>query len=118
MILVDTALRAREAEGRPIRVGMVGAGFMAHGVTNQIENSVPGMRVAAIYNRRIQRAIDCYQYAGASGEPVVAETQSQLDEAVRSNRPVVTEDATLLARSEQIDVLLETTGSVEFGAHV
>ena len=29
MIIVDTALRRRGAEGRPIRVGMVGAGFRA-----------------------------------------------------------------------------------------
>ena len=28
MIIVDTALRAREAQGTPIRVAMVGAGFM------------------------------------------------------------------------------------------
>ena len=41
--------RPREAEGRPIRVGIVGAGFMGQGLTNQIVNSVPGMRVAAIY---------------------------------------------------------------------
>ena len=45
MIIVDTALQAREEEGRPIRVGMVGAGFMGQGLTNQIVNSVPGMRV-------------------------------------------------------------------------
>ena len=27
MILVDTALKAREMEGRPIRVALIGAGF-------------------------------------------------------------------------------------------
>ncbi len=118
MILVDTALRAREAEGRPIRVGMIGAGFMARGLTNQIVNSVPGMRVVAIYNRRVERASDCYKYAVERCEPLVAETQAQLDEAIRLQRPVVTEDAMLLAHSEHIDVLVETTGSVEFGAHV
>ena len=32
MMLVDTALREREREGRPIRVGLLGAGFMARGV--------------------------------------------------------------------------------------
>ena len=45
MIIVDTALKEREAEDRPIRVGIVGAGFMGQGLTNQIVNSVPGMRV-------------------------------------------------------------------------
>ena len=28
MIIVDNALREREREGRPIRVGVLGAGFM------------------------------------------------------------------------------------------
>ena len=28
MIIVDTALEAREKEGRPIRVALLGAGFM------------------------------------------------------------------------------------------
>ena len=51
MIIVDTALRAREAQGTPIRVGMVGAGFMGQGLANQIVNSVPGMRLVAVSNR-------------------------------------------------------------------
>ena len=64
MILVDNALRALEAENRPIRVGLIGAGFMAQGLSNQIANSVPGMRVAAIYGRRIDRATDILRYSG------------------------------------------------------
>ena len=64
MIIVDRALWKREEEGKPIRVGMVGAGFMGQGLTNQIENSVPGMRMAAIYNRKPERAFGVYRYAG------------------------------------------------------
>jgi len=116
MIIVDTALKAREAQGKPIRVGMTGAGFMGHGLTNQIVNSVPGMRMVAIYNRRIARAIDAFQYAGL--EPLSADTQRAVDEAIEAGGPVVTENAMLLARSPHIDVLVETTGSVEFGARV
>ena len=56
MILVDTALRQREAEGHPIQVALIGAGFMAQGLANQIAHSVPGMRVAAIYARRLEQA--------------------------------------------------------------
>ena len=33
MIIVDNALKERERQGRPIRVGMVGAGFMGQGLT-------------------------------------------------------------------------------------
>jgi predicted homoserine dehydrogenase-like protein len=116
MILVDTALRAREAEGKPIRVGLIGAGFMARGLANMIVNSTRGMRLVAIYNRRVERAIDAYTYVNGELTPRVAKTQGELEDAIRSGAPVVTDDAFLLARSEQIDVLVETTGSVEFGA--
>ena len=118
MILVDDALRARQEQGKPIRVGMIGAGFMARGLTNQIVNSVPGMKVVAIYNRRIERAIDAFTYASDELKPVVVETQDALEDALRAGKPVVTQDALLLARSPHVDVLVETTGSVEFGSHV
>ena len=62
MILVDNALKAREQSGKPIRVGMVGAGFMGQGLTNQITHSVPGMRMAAVYNRRPERARHVFHY--------------------------------------------------------
>jgi predicted homoserine dehydrogenase-like protein len=118
MIIVDTALQAREAEGRPIRVGMIGAGFMVRGLANQIINSVPGMRVVAIYNRNIDKAVSAYTYVSEELRPTIASTQAALDDAIIRQQPVVTEDAFLLARSEQIDVLVEATGSVEFGARV
>jgi predicted homoserine dehydrogenase-like protein len=117
MIIVDNALKAREAEGRPIRVASIGAGFMGQGLTNQITNSVPGMRMVAAFNRRPQRAVDMFAYAGRN-DAVVATTQGQVEDAIRAGKPVVTEDAFLLSRSEQIDVLVDVTGSVEFGARV
>ncbi|RPH69267.1 MAG: NAD(P)-dependent oxidoreductase [Myxococcaceae bacterium] len=116
MIIVDRALKAREAEGKPIRVGMIGAGFMGQGLTNQIENSVPGMRMAAVYNRHPERAFHVYRYSGR--DPVAAGTQSSLDEAVRNGRPVVAEDPMTICRSPEIDVVIDVTGSVEFGAQV
>ena len=73
--------------------------------------------MAAVSNRRLKRAFDVYAYAGLT-EVVEATTQQCLDEAIRVGKPVVTEDAFLLARSEEIDILIDVTGSVEFGAHI
>jgi predicted homoserine dehydrogenase-like protein len=117
MIIVDNALKKREAEARPIRVGLIGAGFMGQGLTNQITNSVPGMRMVAAYARRVEKAVKVFEYAGRTGV-VIATSQGQLEDAIRAGKPVATEDAFLLARSGQIDVLVDVTGSVEFGAHV
>ncbi len=117
MILVDNALRIREAEGTPIRVGLIGAGFMAQGLTNQIVNSVPGMRMVAVYGRRLERARHVYEYSGVA-DVTVATSQDELENAIQTRRAVVTGDAMLLCRSEQIDVIVDVTGSVEFGANV
>ncbi len=116
MILVDTALQQRESEGRPIRVGIVGAGFMTQGLVNQIAHSTPGMRVAAVSNRHPERAVKVFQYAGL--DATIAETQGALDAAIRAGKPAAAADSMLLTRSEHIDVIVEITGSVEFGAHV
>lgn len=116
MIIIDTALRAREEQRRPIRVGMIGAGFMAQGLTNQIENSVPGMRMAAVFGRKQERAFHVYEYAGRT--PIGASTQAALDDAVRAGTPVVAEDPFLICRSPEIDVIVDVTGSVDFGAQV
>jgi predicted homoserine dehydrogenase-like protein len=97
---------------------MIGAGFMAKGVMNQIINSVPGMRIAAVYNRHLEKAIAAYSYVDESLAPRITETQRDLDDAAERGQPVVTENAFLVARSPHVDVLLETTGSVEFGANL
>jgi predicted homoserine dehydrogenase-like protein len=115
MVIVDRALRAREEQGRPIRVGMLGAGFMGQGLTNQIENSVPGMRMAAVFNRKPERAVGVYEYSGRK-DVVIASSQHQVDEGVRAGKPVVAEDPFTICRSPEIDVVVDVTGSVEFGA--
>ena len=119
MVIVDTALKARAEQNRPIRVALLGAGFMARGLANRIVNGPAGMVMAGVYARRIDRARELYKYLGrGDAEIVEAAGQAAFDRAAHDLAPVVTEDAMLLARSEQIDVLVDTTGSVEFGARV
>jgi predicted homoserine dehydrogenase-like protein len=116
VIIVDTALRAREAEGRPIRVALVGAGFMAQGLANQIANSVAGMSVVAVSNRHADRAADVLRYAGLT--PVACSDQRALEEAIRDGKAAFTDDPSLLCASEQVDLVCEVTGDVEFAARV
>ena len=117
MILVDTALKAREMEGRPVRVGLLGAGFISRGLANHIVNTTPGMRLVGVYNRTLQRAFDLCDYAGLR-DVVSPVAQREIDSAIRDGKVVVTEDAFMLARSSEVDVLVDVTGSVEFGARV
>ncbi|MBW4689577.1 MAG: Gfo/Idh/MocA family oxidoreductase [Komarekiella atlantica HA4396-MV6] len=117
MIIIDRALQTRAAAGNPIKVGMIGAGFMGRGIANQIVNSVPGMELVAISNRRIDAAKQAYSEAGIEDIQVVA-TVSELEDAIASSKYAVTEDANLLCRAEGIEAIIEVTGAVEFGAHI
>ena len=117
MIIVDTALKARAEAGAPVRVGMIGAGFMGRGIANQIINSVPGMELVAIYNRHLDGARRAYQEAGVE-TPQTVNTLAELEDAITSGKPAVTEDASLLCKTENIDALVEVTGTIEFGAQI
>ena len=117
MIIVDKALERREAESNPIRVGMIGAGFMGRGIARQVINKVPGMRLVAISNRHIEGAVRAYNEAGVE-EPKSVESVTQLENVIRSGRCAVTEDPMLLCEADGIDAVLEVTGAIEFGAHV
>ena len=116
MIIIDNALKAREAAGNPIRVGMIGAGFQGRALLNQIVNTIPGERMVAVFNRHVDKAVEAYRYGGL--EPVIARNQGELEDAIAKGTPVVTDDWTLLTRSSQIDALIDVTGAVEFGAHM
>ncbi|MBD2676237.1 MULTISPECIES: NAD(P)H-dependent oxidoreductase [Nostoc] len=117
MIIIDRALKARAAAGNPIKVGMIGAGFMGRGIANQIVNSVPGMELVAIFNRKIDAAKQAYSEAGIEDIQVVA-TVGELEDAIANGQYAVTEDAKLLCRAESIDALIEVTGAIEFGAQI
>jgi predicted homoserine dehydrogenase-like protein len=117
MILVDRALARREAEGRPVTVGLVGAGFMAQGIVNQVTHSVPGMRVAAISNRTGARAVEAYAYAGIDDTTHV-DSVAALEDTVAAGCPAVTDNALLLAEADGIDAILEVTGAIHFSAEV
>ncbi len=117
MIIVDTALKARQESGQPIRVGMFGAGFMGRGVVNQIVNYTPGMKLVAIANRTVSMAIEAYSKVGVENVCQVS-TVGELEDVIAQGGYAVTDDPTLLCQSENIDVLIEATGHVEYGAQV
>ncbi len=117
MIIVDQALKQRQEENNPIRVGMIGAGFMGRGIALQIQRYVQGMELVAIANRHLDGAGRAFQEAGIN-DPFVAETKNELESAISRGQFVITEDALMMCQAENIDAIIEVTGAIEFGAHV
>ena len=114
MILVDTALAKHAAAGKPpIRVGMIGAGFMASGVLLQVNLAFRDtIRIVAVANRTVAKAVQAYADAGQD-DAVVCDSAPALARAIEAGRPAVTEDPMLVATSPHVDIVLEVTGAVE-----
>jgi predicted homoserine dehydrogenase-like protein len=117
VIIIDEALRARAAAGDPVRVGLIGAGFMGSAIAHQIVRRVPGMELAAIANRTVSRAEDALRAAGIDGF-VRAGSASEIDAATTRGVPAVTDDPMAICESQHVDAILEVTGSIEYAAHV
>ncbi|MEM9377034.1 MAG: NAD(P)-dependent oxidoreductase [Pseudomonadota bacterium] len=119
MIIVDTALAKRAEEQNPLQVGLFGAGFMASGIVNQVTRYTPGMRIAVICNRTLSAARECYLKAGVdAGDIVECQTQAQIDAAIRSGKFAITGAVEAVNAAEGVEVVIESTGHVEYGAAV
>ncbi|MBX2880811.1 MAG: hypothetical protein KTR32_12795, partial [Granulosicoccus sp.] len=117
MIIVDNALQQLAKKNSPIRVGIVGAGSMAQGVALQLLQCCPGITLVAISNRHPNRAIDIFNKAGV--ESVQTPTsQPHFDLAVEQAKHCVVDEPELLCHCPLIDVVVEITGAVDFGAGV
>jgi predicted homoserine dehydrogenase-like protein len=117
MIIVDNALRRREEEGNPIRVALIGSGYMGRGIARQLLTPIKGMRLVAISNRHVEGAAKVFRDSDL--EPVEClDSLADLEASIEGGKPVVTDDPSLLCRAANVDVIIESTGQVEFGAHV
>jgi len=116
-MFVDTALREREAESNPIRVGMVGAGATGRAIALQLGTPVPGIRLVAIANRTPAHGERAFREAGVT-EWGRAGSAREAEAVIARGIPVLTDDPSVLTACDAIDVLVEVTGTVEAAAHV
>lgn len=114
---VDTILREREAAGRPIRVGMVGAGATGRAIALQLGTPAPGIRLVAIANRTAKHGERAFDDADIRGWSRVSSVQ-EAERTIARGVPVLTEDPFVLTACECIDVIVEVTGTVDAGAAV
>lgn len=116
-VSIYSLLQARELDRRPIRVGLIGAGATGRAIALQLGTPVPGIRLSGIANRTPAHAQRALREAGIDGWET---STSASDAAVRIGRgvPVLTDDAQVLTRCGAIDLIVEVTGTVAFGASV
>ena len=105
--------------GRPVRVGLVGAGQMGTGLLSQMEK-MAGMRVMACADVLPGRARAAYQEGSVDAALVAPDTDDleSAADAIEAGRRVATTNADWLVSIPNLDVILECTGVPEVGARV
>jgi predicted homoserine dehydrogenase-like protein len=100
-------LQQRAAEGRPIRVGVIGAGKFGSMFLAQVPRT-PGMHVVGIADLSPEAACRNLARVGWAAERVQA---ASLDDALRDGNTHVSDDWQALVRHPAIDVIVESTGA-------
>jgi predicted homoserine dehydrogenase-like protein len=117
MVIIDTALARQEEEGAPIRVGVIGTGYMGRAVVRQLLTPIRGIRLVAVANRNGAKARDVLASAGVA-EPVAVTSAPALETAIAAGGVAFTDDGLLLCEAGNIDVIIDLTGEVEAGAAI
>lgn len=114
-MLLQELLRL-EAEGKPIRVGASGAGWMGGGFLTQVAH-VPGMEVAVLADVDTRAAWEAFMSTGVERDNIVeANTTGAAMDALRAGKRVVTGSYTLAAQLESVDIVTDVTPSPAIGA--
>src|SRR5262245_36752767 len=113
-----SGLEAREAAGRPIRVGLIGAGRFGTTVAAQV-GQMRGMRLSVVCDLRPESAQMAARGAtrGDDARIVRPGAAGALADAVMADRCAVTDDLPL-ALAAPLDVVVEATGRPDIAVRV
>src|SRR4051794_13388087 len=104
-------LLEREASGRPVTVGLIGAGKFGTMFLSQARLT-KGLHVVAVADLNVERARSQLATAGWPAEQFAA---ASLGDAVKFRRTHVTADAAAMIAHPAIEVIVEATGIPEAG---
>src|SRR3954471_813838 len=108
---LHSLLLEREASGRPVTVGLIGAGKFGTMFLSQARLT-RGLHVVAVADLNVGRARSQLATAGWPAEQFAA---SSLDGAIKTRGTHVTADAEALIKQPAIEVIVEATGIPEAG---
>jgi predicted homoserine dehydrogenase-like protein len=112
MNYTDELIKREKELGRPVRVGLAGAGQMGSGLAAQI-GRIPGMSLVACADIDIKRAENALSLAGVE----IIKSNNEAADSIKNGNGGVVDNASALAELP-IDVVFEATGVPWVGAEV
>ena len=114
---VNTRLEERQKAGRPVAVSLIGAGQMGVEIVAQI-GQMKGMEVCCICDLSVDLAKKGFADTKKKRSVVVTDDPEKATKAWAEGKCVATTDYRVATRMEQVEAVIEATGSTEMGAIV
>jgi predicted homoserine dehydrogenase-like protein len=106
-------LEARAQAGKPVRVGLIGAGKFGSMYLSQAPRT-PGIHLVGVADLSPDRARAALQRVGWTPDRYSA---SSWNEALRNGSTFITDDADAMIASNHVDIVIDATGSPAAGIH-
>jgi len=103
---LHTLLAARVAAGRPVRVGLIGAGKFGSMILSQARH-IEGMHIVGVADLDVAKARGSLARVGWADDRYSAKT---LGDAIKTGKTCVLDNAAALAECDEIEVIVEATG--------
>lgn len=114
MTSLSTKLADLEAAGKPIQVGIIGAGKFGSMFIAQSHRTV-GMRLAGIADLSSDRAFASLKRTNFPADKYDTTVNASISEGIKAGKTIVTTDSAALIATPEIDVILEVTGNPAAG---
>src|SRR3712207_9497104 len=106
---LSTMLQQRAAGGRPVRVGLIGAGKFGSMVLSQARR-IPGLHVVGVADLDVGKARASLARVGWPAERYGA---ASLGDAVKTGKTCVLDDVGALTECDEIECVIEATGHTD-----
>ena len=114
--MISEELARLQAENRPIRVGVSGAGWIGSGFVRQV-SLMKGMTVNVLADPDVNLARQTFVDCGVPADQILeAETPSVAMDALNAGKKVVSGSYALAAQVEAVDIVADVTPSPASGA--
>jgi predicted homoserine dehydrogenase-like protein len=114
--MILNELLKRDSDGRPVRLGVSGAGWMGAGFVTQVSR-MKGLEVVLLADEDTAAARTLLESAGVPVEAIVeAGSPDRAQDALRKGRRVITGSYALAAQCADVDLVVDVTPSAAVGA--
>jgi predicted homoserine dehydrogenase-like protein len=118
MLRLKSKLNELDLKGAPIKVGLVGAGYLGSGILNVIEH-VKGMEVVILSDTDLRDVTDAYKSVGVKDNDIVCTNDvDRAEKAIDSGKKVATENIDLAPLIKSVDVIVDGTTSPKIDARI